>query len=106
MFCNVIKYYYIVAMDREGEEKEAENKETKPKPEKTEVPVHNNTEMCPCPKSKEQLDEEERDRLMQIRFEDYLHNMVYIKRSALKSFKKTDFKICWWFHYKVWKYDY
>ena len=39
-----------------------------------------NGECCSCPMSKEQQVQEESERLFQIKFENYLHDSVYIKR--------------------------
>ena len=35
---------------------------------------------CVCPKSKEEERNEEEERMFQIEFENYLHNVVYVKR--------------------------
>ncbi|KAK3098802.1 hypothetical protein FSP39_023260 [Pinctada imbricata] len=45
------------------------------------------SEQCACPKTKEQITEEENERLLQIEFENYLHNFVYIKRLNSKKAK-------------------
>jgi len=39
-----------------------------------------NGECCACPKSEAEQVQEEEERLFQIKFEDYLHDSVYIKR--------------------------
>jgi hypothetical protein len=35
---------------------------------------------CACPKSNEEEEEERKEREMQIAFENFLHNYVYLKR--------------------------
>ena len=43
-------------------------------------PPSNNEQCCECPKSKKEQRVEEEERQFQIKFEDFLHNTVYIKR--------------------------
>ena len=39
-----------------------------------------NSQLCPCPKSQYDKQEEADEREFQIAFENYLHNSVYVKR--------------------------
>ena len=49
---------------------------------------------CVCPKSKEELKLEERERQIEIEFENYLHDHVYCKRSGLQVLYRHELETC------------
>ncbi|XP_060592514.1 insulin-like peptide receptor [Ruditapes philippinarum] len=60
----------VSLIKREIEEKQAEEKRN----------VTRNGTCCECPKTEKQLQVEERERYLEIQFQDYLQNQVYVKR--------------------------
>ncbi|XP_052100450.1 insulin-like peptide receptor isoform X1 [Mytilus californianus] len=66
----------LATYSREEEDREKEEEEKKNNPE---LPKQGN---CACEISKEELEEEVRERNLQIQFENFLHNSVYLKRCS------------------------
>ncbi|XP_076101459.1 insulin-like peptide receptor isoform X2 [Mytilus galloprovincialis] len=73
---NPLATYSREEEDREKEEEEKENNAELPK-----------QGTCACEISKEELEEEVRERNLQIQFENFLHNSVYLKRDQYRKDK-------------------
>lgn len=71
---NMLNILALATYSREEEDREKEEEE---KENNAELPKQGT---CACEISKEELEEEVRERNLQIQFENFLHNSVYLKR--------------------------